>query len=340
VQRVDRHATPRTLTTLAEALHGARPSEAERLLALTPAIRADFQRRLIMDGVLTGFAYFHDDERVDYLLHPRDDATGIHYRLLPMIHAILNGMLTRVQARRHVAYIKKRLLGPDGARLFDRPPRYQGGPQRYFQRAESSTFFGREIGLMYMHAHLRYAQAMAYYGDADAFFLALRQANPIALDATVPMARPRQVNCYYSSSDPVFADRYDAAARYAQLRRGKIAFEGGWRIYSSGAGIMVRLIHEYFLGLRRRAAALVIDAVVPAALDGLRAEIELAGAPVTVRYRVGAAGHGPQRVTLNDVDLAFEHEANPYRTGGAVVAMPAIQECLRPSENTLVVQLG
>jgi hypothetical protein len=89
-----------------------------------------------------------------------------------------NALLTPDQARTHVGYIQQHLLGTDGARLFNRPPPYWGGPQRYFQRAESRTFFGREIGIMYMHAHLRYAQAMAHDGDSEAFFLALRQANP------------------------------------------------------------------------------------------------------------------------------------------------------------------
>src|SRR6185503_4479360 len=104
--------------------------------------------------------------------------------------------------------IRKHLLGPDGAHLFDRPFRYHGGTQRRFQRVETATFVGREMGNMYMHAHLRYAQAMARYGDADAFFLALRQANPVDVRDVVPTAALRQRNCYYSSSDPAFADRY------------------------------------------------------------------------------------------------------------------------------------
>jgi cellobiose phosphorylase len=116
-----------------------------------------------------------------------------------MIHGIINDLLTPAQAAAHVSCIKEHLLAVDGARLFDRPFQYHGGPQRYFQRAESSTFFGREIGIMYMHAHLRFAEAMAHYGDADAFLLALQQANPIGVRSVVPAAMPRQANCYYSS---------------------------------------------------------------------------------------------------------------------------------------------
>jgi 1,2-beta-oligoglucan phosphorylase len=49
--------------------------------------------------------------------------------------------------------------------------KYDGGLQKYFQRAESSSFFGREIGLMY--THLRYAEACWRFGDIKSFFRAL-----------------------------------------------------------------------------------------------------------------------------------------------------------------------
>src|SRR5262245_12111826 len=189
------------------------------------------------EGHIAGFSHFHDDGNVEYLLHPRDRSTGIHHRLLPMIHAIIADLLTPEQAAAHVALMRAHLLGADGARLFDNPAKYRGGPQEHFQRAESSTFFGREIGIMYTHAHLRYAEAMARWGDADAFFEALRRAHPIAIASVIATAAPRQANCYYSSSDAVVADRYEAASRYADVRAGRVSFEGGWRVYSSGAGI-------------------------------------------------------------------------------------------------------
>ena len=87
--------------------------------------------------------------------------------MLPWIHAIGADLLTPEQARHHLDLIEEHLLGPDGARLFDRPVSYVGGPMTVFQRAEASTFWGREIGLMYMHAHLRYAEALARVGDGD-----------------------------------------------------------------------------------------------------------------------------------------------------------------------------
>ena len=38
-----------------------------------------------------------------------------------MMHAILENMLSPEQARTHLGLIEAHLLGPDGARLFDRP---------------------------------------------------------------------------------------------------------------------------------------------------------------------------------------------------------------------------
>ena len=71
------------------------------------------------------------------------------------MHAISADLLTSEQAEHHLELVDEHLIGPDGARLFDRPVGYAGGPMSVFQRAEASTFWGREIGLMYIHAHLR-----------------------------------------------------------------------------------------------------------------------------------------------------------------------------------------
>ena len=329
-----------TLATLAEALrHVGRRALAATVGAALEGVHADFQRLLIVDGVVMGLAHFRDDGRIDPWLHPDDGETGIHQSLLPMVHGILAHLFTREQALRHVAEIHRRLLAADGARLFDRPLPYHGGLQRRFQRAESSPFFGREIGLLYTHAHLRYAEAMAHLGDADAFFQALRQANPVGLREAVPSARLRQANCYTSSSDAEFADRYDASARYDAVRTGAVGVEGGWRVYSSGAGITVRLVRERLLGLRRRRSSIGIDPVLPRALDGLTARVEIAGRPVELRYRVGPRGHGPQSLSCNGAPLPFAREPNPYREGGAVVSIDTLRQQLRDGANQLLVTL-
>jgi cellobiose phosphorylase len=329
-----------TLNMLVHAFRAiGRNSEAARFEAQASAVVQDFQRLLLVDGVLTGYALFEADDRVRYLLHPRDSVTGVHYSSLAMIHAILENMLTPAQARDHLQLIEKHLSAPDGVRLFDRPMPYHGGPQKLFQRAESATFFGREIGLMYTHAHLRYAQALAHVGDADGFFRALCQANPIGIRSLVASATRRQANCYYSSSDAQFSDRYEASEHYSRIADGAVPLDGGWRVYSSGAGIALGLIVRRFLGLSVEAGEICLDPVIPGQFDGLKIETALLGHRIEVHYRIGKSGCGVRSVTLNDQPLALTVRPNPHRRGAALVSRAAFLQHLRDGRNILAVDL-
>jgi 1,2-beta-oligoglucan phosphorylase len=329
-----------TLVTLARALRAiGRSQEAAKFDERAEAVKRDFQRVLVVDDVLTGYALFEDGGHVRHLLHPSDTTTGVRYSSLAMIHAILEDLLTTEQARKHLQLIDAHLRGPDGVRLFDKPMPYHGGPMRFFQRAESATFFGREIGLMYMHAHLRYAQALAHMGEADRFFHALCQANPIGIRAIVAPATLRQSNCYYSSSDAAFADRYESSTEYQRVVEGRVDLDGGWRIYSSGAGIALGLIVRRFLGLNPEATVLSVDPVIPSALDGLKVTTTLLGKPIEVSYAVGAKGCGASNIELNGRALAFEREHNPYRDGAAHVPIKAVTDALQAKKNTLEIAL-
>jgi 1,2-beta-oligoglucan phosphorylase len=330
-----------TLMTLAQSLDRLGSCDRATVFKTSAcAILDNFQRVLIVDDTIAGFAYFRDGSRIDYLLHPLDKETGLVYSLLPMIHAVINGMLSPQQAQQHLDIIRKHLLGPDGAHLFNRPMQYHGGPQTYFQRAESTTFFGRENGLMYTHAHLRYAEALAHFGDSEGFFIALCRANPIAISDLVPSATLRQANCYYSSSDPAFADRYEAFEHYEKVKNGEVPLDGGWRVYSSGAGICVRLIIQNFLGLRWEKSRIVIDPVMPKSLDGLRVDLHLAGRHFDITYRIDKNGCGPASIQLNGVELPFTRVTNPYRTGAAEIPMEAVLQHLHRGSNRLTVHVG
>ena len=328
------------LAQLARALRQlGRAADAAPLEAEALAVRADFQRLLVQDGVVAGYALFPDDAPPQLLLHPSDTLTGVHYSLLPMMHAVLEDMLSVEQAQAHLALIRTHLSGPDGARLFDRPLPYRGGPQQLFQRAETSAFFGREIGVMYMHAHLRYAEMLAHLGEAEAFFHALGLAHPLGLAERLPQASLRQSNCYFSSSDAAFPDRYAADRDYAAINAGTVALDGGWRIYSSGPGIALGLVVGRFLGVRREKSVLMLDPVMPAALSGLRAQLPLGGLKVEIEYRLGPKGYGVTALSLNGAPLTFTHGHNPYRVGAAVVAMSELAGRLSAEGgNVLVVQ--
>ncbi len=234
------------------------------------AMREDFNRFLIRDGTVAGYAVFAPGQaRPELLFHPRDQRTGVAYSLLPMTQGILGGLFTAEQTRHHLHLIRTHLSFPDGVRLMDRPIGYHGGPQTLFQRAESAAFFGREIGLMYTHAHLRYAQALALLGKAQGAWDALLTVNPLAVTERLPHATLRQRNCYFSSSDAAFADRYQASSEWQRARRGTVAVDGGWRIYSSGPGLYTNVLICHLLGVRRYFGARLVKPCLPAALAGL-----------------------------------------------------------------------
>jgi 1,2-beta-oligoglucan phosphorylase len=335
------------LSTLADGLDGLHDQAdlAHELRADAAGITADLHQYLVVDDELAGYALLDaPDDRGEVsvrrlLVHPRDTETGLHHGSLQMIHALGVGLFDPDQAAHHVALVREHLMGVDGVRLFDRPPAYHGGTMRHFQRAETATFVGREIGLMYVHAHLRWCEAMAHWGDAEALWLGLQQALAPAVAHVVPGARPRQANTFASSSDADVLDREDFAVRYQQVLDGTTGLEGGWRIYSSGPGVLLRIITHSLLGIRHRGPDALIDPVLPVSLNGLTAEVPMAGSVIRVRYRVGQRGHGPTQVDLGGRVLPVRRAENPYRPGGLVVALADLAEAMRPNGPVLEIHL-
>ena len=322
------------LTRLSAALERfGQSARAAPLVATAARVREAFQRLLVVDGLIAGYAHFEPSGEIEYLLHPRDKKTSLRYSLLPMPHALLTNLLDPKAASDHFDCITQHLLAADGARLFDQPMQYRGGPQQLFQRAETAAFFGREIGLMYTHAHLRYVEALAHCGRVEAFFTELNKVNPVGICERIKAATRRQANCYYSSSDAAFSDRYTAFTDYAQVSAGEIPLDGGWRVYSSGPGLTVSLVLRCLLGLQVAKTLLRFDPVLPKALDGLEAELELVGRQSLVRYTVEANGVGPLEVMLNGVSLPFQRLSNPYRVGGVAITLDTIVPHLRVGLN-------
>jgi len=315
------------------------PKKAGELKQFCENVKADFNKYLIKDGVVAGYGLVEDDGSISVLLHPSDTKTGVRYSILPMNRGIISEIFTKEQAQHHQDLIEKHLKGPDGARLMDRPLNYKGGIQTLFQRAESSTFFGREIGLMYVHEHIRYAEAQALTGRADAFVRALRQAIPVGYRDVVPCGDVRQSNCYYSSSDVTFRNRYEADERYGEIRTGKITLRGGWRVYSSGPGIFIGLIISRLLGLRITSGEIILDPVLPDSLDGLSASVNLSGKTVTFNYAVNEGNCSPKAVSINGKVIQFRYEENKYRAGGAVVPAEQFFAMLDRRENVVEIRL-
>jgi cellobiose phosphorylase len=239
--------------------------------ALALAMRKDFNRFLIREGVVAGYANFGPSGgEPELFLHPRDEKTGVSFSLIPITQAIIGGLFTAAQARHAASLIKTHLLFPDGARLMDRPLLYRGGAETTFRRAESAAFFGREIGLMYVHSHLRYAEAMSVLGQSKMLWDALLAVNPIAVTDRLAHASLRQRNAYFSSSDAAFRDRYEAMNKWDRMKMGEIGVDGGWRIYSSGPGLYIYLLVQHLFGLRRRFGKRTLKPLLPASQNRLK----------------------------------------------------------------------
>lgn len=308
----------KALETLAPHLAHAAPDLADRMASLAAGTRTAFRERLLVNGELCGYSIITPDG-LEPLVHPADDRTHVGHGSLQVIHAIGDELLTPAEAAHHLALVDRHLDGPTGIYLFDRPLPYHGGVTRTFLRAEAASFWGREIGLMYSHAHIRWVQALLRLGSAERAWRALQLLIPQGVRSAVPGAAARQSDCYYSSSDAGFSDRYEAQEHPDRLFDPEFSFEGGWRVYSSGPGLILRILVEEVLGCRWTARGLEVDPVLPEVFDGASARIRCGGRDVVVMYRVAGEGHGVRRVLLDGRPVDTSPVPRRYRRGGMLI---------------------
>ena len=324
--------TCQVITKLASVLEAADSSYAAHLKTLAAHIKEDYERYILSDEILPGFV-LQDGDHFEFIIHPTDKKTGINYRLLPMTRSMIAELLTPQQAEQHLAVIKEQLQFPDGVRLMNRPARYKGGVSTYFKRAEQAANFGREIGLQYVHAHIRFTEAMAKLGKNQETWKALQTINPIGLQKQVTNASLRQSNVYFSSSDGDFKTRYEAQENFDKLRDGSVNVKGGWRIYSSGPGIYLNQLLSNVLGIRFDQVHYIFDPVLPKELDQLTMNYHLAGKRVTIRFELT----GEKRtVLLNGNELPVTLLENPYRVGGMAVAKEVLVAQLKDDDELVI----
>lgn len=325
--------TYQTFTQLSAALLAEEPSFAAELQEMADGIKRDYRRYMLQTDVIPGFLYMEDPANAKLMLHPTDTETGIQYRLLPMTRSMIAELLDPERAKSHYALIKEKLFFPDGVRLMNRPAQYAGGVSTHFKRAEQASNFGREVGLQYVHAHIRFIEAMAKLGHADDVWNGLNVINPVGIRDVVPNAEMRQSNAYFSSSDGKFNNRYEAQTQFDDLRSGKVQVKGGWRIYSSGPGIYMNQLISNALGIRQDQGGLTIDPVLPASLNGMHFDFEYDGVKVTFVYHI--TGASVSRVTLNGNPLQAERVANPYREGGLRISKEAFEQAMKDDHNVV-----
>ncbi|MDR2535439.1 MAG: hypothetical protein LBD29_05330 [Treponema sp.] len=303
------------LRSLGQALRDFKPVLGAELEGLAQEVKRDFDQYVISGGVAAGFVIFEGEGAVRYLLHPSDKDTGLSYRLLPMTRSMTAELFTPDAAKDHLNLIRQHLMHPDGVRLMNIPCRYQGGINRFFARSETAANFGREIGLQYVHAHIRFIEAMAKIGEASEAWQGLIRISPVLRHPAVKNALPCQRNCYFSSSDGCFDNRYEAMRDFENLRNGTAQVKTGWRIYSSGPGICINQVVSNLLGIRIAKDMVILDPALPRELEGLRFEYALLGKPVTFIYHI-AGGSGLERISIAGRDISFTRLDNPYRLGG------------------------
>lgn len=329
----------KAFSTVASAIKDSDPSLAAHLEVICAATVEAVHEHLLVEGELAGYAILKS-AGVEVLVHPRDRRTGLTHGSLQMIHALADELFTPEEARAHLALIDEHLDGPAGIYLFDKPVEYHGGELHMFVRAEAASFWGREVGLMYTHAHVRWVEALLRLGKADRAWEALQLVVSAGLGAAVPGAAPRQSNCYFSSIDARFNDRWDAQNRSGNLFDPEFGFDGGWRVYSSGPGLILRLVVEEMLGLRWRVDGIVIDPVLPTHLDGLRATVVVGSRKVHVVYAVGEIGYGVKSVRLNDIELPTTPSTARYRAPGVVLSRRAWDSAIGQGRVTLFIQVA
>ena len=259
-----------------------------------------------------------------------------------MIHAIINGLFTPEQAAAHVA-LHPRAPARRRRRAAVRPSAAVPRRPAAALPARREQHLLRPRDRHHVHARAPALRRGAWRSAATPRPSSSR-CDRRTRSACAPWCRaraPRQANCYYSSSDAAFADRYEAAARYDEVKAGTVPLEGGWRVYSSGAGIALRLIHECFLGIRGGQSVLV-HRPGDSEVAGRLARRDRAGG-----YEMTLHPLPRRRGGLRPAGAHVEWPArcrsraapNPYRTAGVTVPMTALREHLGDGVNELVVEL-
>lgn len=306
---------------------------ADELVKMAAGIKNDFNTYMLSSGTIPGFVFMEQSDQPELMVHPSDTKTGINYRLLPMTRSMIGELLTPDQAEKHYKIIKEKLFHPDGVRLMDRPATYSGGVSTNFKRAEQAANFGREVGLQYVHAHIRFVEAMAKLGKVDEVWNGLETINPIGIQKVVKNAELRQSNAYFSSSDGKFNTRYEAAEQFETLRDGSTPVKGGWRIYSSGPGIYMNQLISNCLGIRRDHKDLIIDPVLPREKDGMEFTFTIDDRTVTFIYHLNHEENA--RIEINGNVVESERLSNIYRSGGFKINNESLSNLLTAEENII-----
>ncbi len=278
------------------------------VLSMRDGILKDFNNYAIKDDVISGFLYLGDGDEIKYMLHPKDNITGIKYRLLSLTRSIIGEMVSLDQGKKNDKIIDDHLTFKDGVRLMDNTPKYNGGVSKIFKRAEEASNVGREISLEYVHAHIRYIESMCKIGEGHKAWEALFKILPINIRDSVGSADYRQSNVYFSSSDGDFNTRYDFEKRFNDLKDGSVKVKGGWRLYSSGPGIYINTLITSVLGVRYIRDKVILSPIIDKEMERIDFSYKILGRKVRIIYKWGE----DSSIFLNNDEINADYEDNFY----------------------------
>ncbi len=301
------------LTNLSKVIKGDK-NLAKEIKSYQKSLKTDYFNHLVVDDIPTGFTIFSNNEK-SFLIHPRDTKTNLKYRLLSFTRGIISELFSKNKIKLYLDIIKNELKHPDGVRLMNDAITYSGGKTTYFQRAETAANFGREIGLNYIHAHIRYIEAVAKLGLANDVIKGLNVVNPIILHLCVKNALYRQRNTYFSSSDGNFYDRYLAKEYFYKLKTGDVKVKAGWRIYSSGPGILLNQLISNTFGIKIRNKNLVFRPLLAKQFAGLVIDYTYLGRPLTIAFHLA----NKTAVYINKEKIKIKTKKNKYKSPSFII---------------------
>ena len=282
-------------------------------------ILADFNTIMIKDGIPAGFVYFHNG-KIDYMLHPEDNISFIRYRLLPLTRGMIGNLYSPKKVEQYLNIIDDNLMYSDGVRLMSDAIKYKGGKNDLFIRAETASNFGREIGLLYTHAHIRYCEAMCAIGNNLRAYDGFNKIIPIKIEDYVKNACIRQGNVYFSSSDGMFKNRYDANDNFIKLKDGTISVMSGWRLYSSGPGIFLHQLYNHFIGLSSYKGNILLSPVMPKCMDNLNISLNYKGKDISIKYHLVSDNNEIDYLVIDGKKIdACEIDGSIYKGCGLLV---------------------
>ncbi len=173
-----------------------------------------------------------------------------------------------------------------------------------------------------------------------ALLTALAKASPVGVETLVPQARPRQTQLLLLLLRRRLRRPLRRPGAVCRAARRHVPLEGGWRVYSSGPGLVLRLVVEVLLGFRARHDGVEVDPVLPAGLDGLVAHVPVAGRSAVVRLRGRAArARSASRSPSGGRELALTPLTNPYRDPGVCVAVADLAGAARRAAEPLEIDV-